>query len=150
MERFTVPGKIRLALHIYISDQPLDVHNIRNVRVVELKKVERAVHRGMRSRIIWHHPDRHIRQRSALADLLSLRAHDGGAAHPPAQHCLVYEGVEARRLSRGETLLPVEPRFDALAEGIVINAWEHAPDERPGIVFCLEQRGHRTWVVYGD
>src|SRR5260370_9065206 len=104
MERFTVPGKIRLALHIYISDQPLDVHNIRNGRVVELKKVERAVHRGLRSRIIWHHPHRHIRQRSALADLLSLRAHAGGAAHPPTQPCPAYNHLKALLLTPCETL----------------------------------------------
>ncbi len=150
MENFAVYHKIRFSFNVYISDWSLDVDNIWNSRVIELKEIECAVHRRVRARTVWDYPDRDVWQRARLADPVSLRTHDACVAYAMAQRSLIYEHIKAGRLRACETPLPVEPRFNSLTKRVVIDTGKQAPDKCAGILFRLQQRRHVTCVESGD
>src|SRR5215831_18426504 len=96
--------------------------------------------------------DRDVRPVAFSHEVLDLRPHDLGAAHPPGEHALVEHDADLwrRRVGTDQHLLALQPDLDAPVDLPAGVRWPASADDRAGVVRRLEQPGDELWLIGPD
>src|ERR1022692_1754490 len=139
--------QVRGPLQVYVSDQALDIDNVRYERLLKVQDREDALHRRVRSGLERNDLHSDIRPLRRLANSLKLRTHHRRPAHSPVQGRLIEDRVVIRAAALSKESLPGEPRLEKLLKFLRVERWYLGAQHRPGVLLSLEEARKHSGLI---